>query len=113
MTPAVICAGFRRCGVYPFNPQAIDCSISAENPEASLTEPNDQQPETENGLTENGHENTVTDFSVKQEQCFQRRFEEGYDLMDPEYFAGLKLITLIVFQLTDTCLFLLPNPLQV
>ena len=39
MTPTVICAGFRRCGVYPFNPQAIDCSISTENPEASLTRP--------------------------------------------------------------------------
>ena len=91
MTTAVICSGFRRCGVYPFNPQAIDCSISTENPEASLTEPNDQQPETENGRMENGHENTVTDFSVEQEQRFQRRFEEGYDLMDPEYLCWLEI----------------------
>ena len=25
MTPSTICSGFRRCGVYPFNLNAIDC----------------------------------------------------------------------------------------
>ena len=29
MTPSTICAGFRRSGVFPFNPEAIDCTISA------------------------------------------------------------------------------------
>ena len=91
MTPTVICAGFRRCGVYPFNPQAIDCSISTDNPDATLTRPSDQQPETENDLMENGDENTVTEFSVEQEQRFQTRFEEGYDLVDPEYLRWLEI----------------------
>ena len=45
----------------------------------------------ENGLTENGHENTVTDFSVEQEQCSQRRFEEGYDLIYLEYLSWLEI----------------------
>ena len=35
MTPSTIISGFRRCGVFPFNPDAIDCSISASNPEAT------------------------------------------------------------------------------
>ena len=34
MTPSTICAGFK-CGVFPFNLNAIDCSIS---PEATLTQ---------------------------------------------------------------------------
>ena len=91
MTPTVICAGFRRCGVYPFNPQAIDCSISTDNPEATLTRPSDQQPEKENDLMENGDENTVTEFSVEQEERFRERFEEGYDLIDPEYLRWLEI----------------------
>jgi len=36
MTPSIIIAGFRRCGVFPLNPDAIDCSVSASNPEATL-----------------------------------------------------------------------------
>ena len=30
MTPSTICSGFRRCGVYPFNPNAIDCRLATE-----------------------------------------------------------------------------------
>ena len=91
MTPTVICAGFRRCSVYPFNPQTIDCSISTENPEASLTRPSDEQTETEDGLMENGGENTITEFSIEQEQHFRTRFEGGYDLMDPEHLHWLEI----------------------
>ena len=36
MTPSIIIAGFRRCGVFPLNPDATDCSVSASNPEATL-----------------------------------------------------------------------------
>ena len=60
-----------------FNPQAIDCSISTDNPEATLTIPSDHQPEKEDELTDNGDENTVTEFSVEQRQRFQTRFKEG------------------------------------
>ena len=87
----VICAGFRRCGVYPFNPQVIDCSISTENPEASLTRPGDEQTQTEDGLLENGDKNTVIEFSSKQEQLFQTRLEKGYDLIDSEYLRWLQI----------------------
>ena len=36
MNPATISLGFRRSGIRPFNPDAITCSISVENPDASL-----------------------------------------------------------------------------
>ena len=38
---------------------------------------------------ENG--DTITNFPIGQEQCFQTRFEEGYDLMDPEYLHWLEI----------------------
>ena len=114
MTPTVICAGFKQCGIYPFNPRVIDCSISTENPEASLTRPSDEQTETENGLMENGDENTITEFSIKQEQRFQTRSEEWYDLMDSKYLRWLEINHPdLVFLLTDICLSLLQNPLEV
>lgn len=31
MTPSNVCSGFRRCGVYPFNPNAIDCSLTSSS----------------------------------------------------------------------------------
>ena len=40
MNPATISSEFWRCGVYPFNPNAIDCSVSVANPEGSLQEVN-------------------------------------------------------------------------
>ena len=28
MTPSTNCAGFKKSGVFPFNPEAIDCGVS-------------------------------------------------------------------------------------
>ena len=86
MTPSVTCSNFRRCGVYP---QAIDCSISAENPETFLARPSDEQTDTGNGVMDNGDKNTVTEFSIEQEKLFQTRFK-GYDFMDPDYLCWLE-----------------------
>lgn len=36
MVPSIICSGFRACGVYPFNRNAIDCSISMESPDEAM-----------------------------------------------------------------------------
>ena len=69
----------------------IDCSISTDNPEATLTQPSDQQREKENDFMENGDENTFTEFSVEQEERFRERFEEGYDLIDPEHLRWLEI----------------------
>jgi len=40
MNPTTICSRFRKRGVFPFNPNAIDCSVSVINPEASLQQVN-------------------------------------------------------------------------
>ena len=31
-TPPNLCSGFRKCGTYPFNPDAIDCTTITDNP---------------------------------------------------------------------------------
>lgn len=36
MVPSTICAGFKKSGVFPLNPEAINCSISIENSKATI-----------------------------------------------------------------------------
>ena len=70
--------------MHPLNPDAINCSISVSDPEATLESfgsSSSENSEDENG--ENDKENT------KQHQLFQTRFEEGYDLPDRDYFEWL------------------------
>ena len=61
MTPSTICAGFHKCGVYPFNPDAIDCSISVGNSEKD----NDENQPSEKVL-ENVKEKNSEDHSEAQ-----------------------------------------------
>ena len=69
MTPSTIMAGFRRGGVYPLNPDAIDCSISVSNPEATLESfGGDSGDNSEDEDGENNKENR------EQNELFQSRF---------------------------------------
>ena len=101
MNPATICSGFKRSGIHPFNPDAITCSISVENPDASLQVSN---KENSGGNSMGSSKEAVTEKSSKKRTCastesasanatnsrfspeklalFQRRYEEGYDLPD-------------------------------
>ena len=87
MNPATICSGFRRCGVYPFNPDAIDCTVSVSNPVASLQQVNDKETK---GQDDNASDQQQTNVVPSEKAAlFQRRFEEGYDLPDDEYMKWL------------------------
>ena len=89
MTPANICSGFRKCGIYPFNPDAIDCTISTENPAGNVQGgAGDEMNEDEGGECSHSAEDSGT-FSAEKEQLFQMRYEEGYDLFDEEYLQWL------------------------
>ena len=94
MTPSKKIAGFRRYDVFPLNPDAIDCSVSASNPEATL------QLQNQNGDDEGDNENAeeINDcgdrdlaISAEEQQLFQRRLEEGYNLPDAEYMRWLRI----------------------
>ena len=86
--------GFRKCGVYPSNPNAIDCSFSVVNPEASLRQSNTEKPSDHNiDINEKTlpEINDSSNISSKKRSLYQRRFEEGYDLPDEEYTKWLKV----------------------
>ena len=92
MVPTNIVAGFKKCGVYPFNPSAIvvetplgriattgeTTSVVAGNIDGGMELDEDHQEEGE------------FEFTPEEESKFETRYEEGYDLYDPRYSAWLK-----------------------
>ena len=106
MTLSTICAGFRKCGVYPFNPNAIDCSISVANVDGSDKENDDDNNNQKSGEVPEdvGEENTESEaqqsrvanerviceqWPAEKLALFQRRYEEGYNIPDEEYMQWL------------------------
>ena len=90
VTPANIISGFKTCGKYPFNSSAIvatsdNCSDSASNVDC-----NPSGNDTSSKSTK-ATEDDPPEFTTEQQQLFQRRYEEGYNLtIDPEYVKWLK-----------------------
>ena len=76
-------SAFRTCGVYPFNPQAVDACI--DGPKTREYSMQEELPETSVSNTSSA---TFTDDQV---ELFTRRFEEGYDLDDAEYSRWLQV----------------------
>ena len=73
-----ITSGFRKCGIYPYNPEAIQLP-----PEVSIqseVQGNDEDSDKE-------QENFTSEENVQ----FQQRFEEGFDMFDPRCFEWLQL----------------------
>ena len=102
MTTSTICAGFRKCGVYPFNPKAIDCGVSVANSQSSdkenqQSDKGQQSAEIANAgnhaesqqCSITNEERSDKQWSAEKIALFQRRFEEGYDLPDAEYLQWL------------------------
>ena len=102
MTTSTICAGFRKCGVYPFNPKAIDCGISVANSQSSdkeIQQSDEGQQSAEIANAGNhaesqqcsitNEERSDKQWSAEKITLFQRRFEEGYDLPNVEYLQWL------------------------
>ena len=72
MVPSIICSGFKRSGMYPFNPQAIDYGVVTKKSTAQ-------------------ENSKAMDLSHEQIQHFERRYNEGYDLPDPVYLKWLEI----------------------
>ena len=86
LIPANIVAGFRTCGVYPFNPAAISVP---EEPESGKESGDEDGKGDDNGDDDDDHGGN--DFTDEQSALFQKRFSEGYDLdIDPDYLQWLK-----------------------
>ena len=90
MNPTMICSGFRKSGIFPFNPDAIDCSVSVDNPEASLQQVN--QTTNDNGKSEQIME-ALSSISSEKLLFYQRRLEERYDLPNQDTWNGFQPTT--------------------
>ena len=87
MTPSTNCAGFKKSGVFPFNPEAIDCGVSVNETHvhgqgvgAEIGEVDKESDEVDK---EGNREPPV--FSAEQELLFQTRYEEGNNLPDHQW----------------------------
>ena len=89
VTPANIIAGFRKCGIHPFNHNAMPI----------LEEVHHIDVDAEDGLKHDGMDNEPRDNEVEEQQftydqisLFQRRYEEGFDVFeDQDYVTWLRL----------------------
>lgn len=80
-------AGFKKCGIYPFNREAITLQKS----DSSNTEDtsNDGNPDDVSGMC---NESQSSFFNAEQHALFTKRFEEGYNIFtDQDYVVWIKL----------------------
>ena len=112
LVPANVIAGFKTCGIYPLNREALkavpiysnrsssDKASAADNtalatngiPKDDVVEEENEQPtRTESFQAPNEGQIGSDVLSREQEELFKRRYEEGYNLsIDPAYNLWLK-----------------------
>ena len=104
MRPVNICSGLMKCGVFPYNPDATDCSISTDNPAGELGNNGRSNGNKENDMGDDRGESSSNEqgyqqlhdqdgrtFSDDQIRLFTLRYEEGYDVYDKEYLQWLTI----------------------
>ena len=95
MVPTVIMSGFRRSGIYPFNPAAVEYGVSTD--ESKKPTPKESSSESKASKGDNvgircrNFSTKTIKFSAEQEKRFQRRYEEGFNIPDPLYLEWLKI----------------------
>ncbi len=86
-----IMSGFRKCGMFPFNPSAVDDRQLAPSKAFQTTPiPSNVEPVSES-IGETISEPSSPLFTEEQESLYSKRYEEGYDLDDPSFVAWLKI----------------------
>ena len=76
--PVNILSGFKKCGIYPLNPGEVNDRQLAPS---KAVRPQPATPDDTNTPL----------FSPEQEALYRRRFDEGYDVNDPDYIAWMRL----------------------
>ena len=76
MTPSNICFRFKKCGIYPYDRNAIKCGVVSQSPKTA----DKSAVSTESEIV----------FSEEEEKLYQTRYEEGYNLFDEKYVKWLE-----------------------
>ena len=89
-TPNNIMGGFRKSGVFPFNPGAIDDKqLSPSGAVCLKASVSHEEAVPDQGRTnESVHDDL---FTPEKERLFEQRFTEGYNIKDPEYEVWLRI----------------------
>ena len=108
MTPSTICAGFKKSGVFPFNPEAIDCGVSVNEThvlgQVVGAKIGEVDKESDEANKEGNHEPPV--FSAEQQLLFQTRLKKVTTYMILIINSGLQLIIQNLFLLNSRCILL-------
>ena len=95
LTPSNIIAGFRKCGIHPFNRQAIPLNHQADDGSTSTADQDSVDEDSVDHMESNSHlpsDELTSRFTPGQIELFKQRLSEGYDLLiDPEYVSWLQL----------------------
>ena len=95
MVPANIVSGFKKCGVHPFNHDAIAIhtpNVTSENGATGEPTSGDSE-EVLSGMEldkRDSERECVLNFTPEEESRFEMRYEEGYDLYDTRYLMWLR-----------------------
>jgi len=92
----ISCLAFKRSGIYPFNPNALDYGANDRSSSAnggSNSENLNSNDVDGNSVGDVGcsSANILQEFTLNQLELFQRRFENDYDNPDPVYLQWLKV----------------------
>ena len=79
LTPANIMSSFKKCGVYPFNREAIPCNNDKLDPDLRLML----------GMSKRRRQDKS--FTAEQHMLFNRRYEESYNIFDNEDVSWLQI----------------------
>lgn len=83
LTPLNIMGGFRKSGIYPLNPGAVTDRQLIPSRATTTTLSHSQSDYTLNKVA-------AEKFSQEEEILYKKRFEEGYNVYDPNYVMWLK-----------------------
>lgn len=87
LTPENIVAGFKKCGIHPFNRDAIPVPDKGSPGNAQTTNPSANDGDTPSLCSVN-----APTFTPPQITAYERRHQEGYDIYDdPYYMAWLSI----------------------
>ena len=94
-----IMSGFRKCGLFPLNPSAVDdrrmapskALVASRESKMIETVPNVSSADSivDSALDASSVDSSV--FTIEQEELYRKRFKEGFDIPDPGYVAWLKI----------------------
>ena len=112
MSPNIISSGFKRTGIYPFNPDAIDYGVAPDpvpekdKPVTEVVSDEGKQTTVEEATMSSSEQQELSSYSSEeeppanqfhqqftseQEALFSKRFDKNYDISDPVYLEWLKI----------------------